>query len=201
MANSWDRIQPKGKQRGETARNYLAFRAYLAQGPGRSIRGAIGGQRDGKVGAAVLRRWEAWSARFQWVKRAAAYDEHLARLERAEHERFRLEIARGRLKAEALLITLAERAMVLFDAALLRYLDYPALDTEELSADGTITRRRGLRPREIARFHQELRDTVAAAVQDTDAVAEEAQPTGPARRVVLPLAGTPFICERKRRKR
>jgi hypothetical protein len=67
----------------ESARAYRAFRIYLNQGPSRSLDQAWQFFRAGSGGKAPAsaRRpghWSRWCVRYQWVARAAAYDQFLA---------------------------------------------------------------------------------------------------------------------------
>jgi hypothetical protein len=69
--------------REESARAYRAFRGYLNLGPRRSLDQAWQFFRAGSGGKAPTsaRRpghWSRWCARYQWVARAAAYDQFLA---------------------------------------------------------------------------------------------------------------------------
>jgi hypothetical protein len=77
---AWDR------QPGESSKSYAAFSTYLDLGPNRSIVKAIksSGRSPGN-----LRQWELWSSQYQWVNRAAAYDDQSerTRLARMETER------------------------------------------------------------------------------------------------------------------
>lgn len=84
MALEWER------RRGESARAYAAFCVYRDLGPGRSLNLAYGEWRRalGFTGdtAKAAGYWAGWSSGFEWVARAAAYDEHLEALRRAARE-------------------------------------------------------------------------------------------------------------------
>ena len=78
----------------ESAPAYRAFRVYLNQGPSRSLDQAWQFFRAGSVGKAPksARRpghWSRWCARYEWVARAAAYDQFLAenRIAKADRKR------------------------------------------------------------------------------------------------------------------
>lgn len=73
------------KQKGETEPSYEAFREYLHLGRDRSL-AKLCTYLDRPGG--YVRHLERWSARFDWVKRAEAYDEH----QRAEELRRRAEL-------------------------------------------------------------------------------------------------------------
>lgn len=76
------------KQPGETVKSYAGFSAYRDMGPGRSLL---------KLAQALKRppsyvgQLEIWSSQFQWVARAAAFDEneHMEAMRRAMEERER----------------------------------------------------------------------------------------------------------------
>lgn len=71
MASEWDRIE------GETERSFAAFNEYLRLPPGeRSLARVtllIGNSPKSQS------QTEAWSRRFRWVERAAAYDAYMAK--------------------------------------------------------------------------------------------------------------------------
>ncbi len=71
----WDR------RAGEGPTAFRAFTAYRDMGPERSIRRVV---KDLGI------RWSQasrWASRFAWVRRAAAWDDHLDRLRQREQER------------------------------------------------------------------------------------------------------------------
>ncbi|HEX2973146.1 MAG TPA: hypothetical protein VHP11_12490 [Tepidisphaeraceae bacterium] len=71
---------PWEQQPGETDRSFLAFTAYLALGPGRSL---------GKASQATHRTKDQlahWSTRWRWRARALAYHAHLSAIERKATE-------------------------------------------------------------------------------------------------------------------
>jgi hypothetical protein len=75
------------QQRGESAQAFAAFRTYRDLGPDRSLDAAFqqrGGRRAG--GKRASGRWCSWSARWEWVKRAAAFDQHNQRVEEAARD-------------------------------------------------------------------------------------------------------------------
>ncbi len=65
---------PWGRLATETAKQYRAFSTYYEMGPERSIRGAIEKQEGGWT-TGRQRKWEYWSSRNEWVKRAEAWDD------------------------------------------------------------------------------------------------------------------------------
>ncbi len=71
---------PWDRRPGEGPEAFDAASAYFALGPGRTIEAVA---RECTKSASLLRRW---SARFGWVERAAAYDDHLATIRQAAHE-------------------------------------------------------------------------------------------------------------------
>lgn len=68
----WQRIEASGKGPGETAQAYEAAKLYFELAADRSLEAV--GQKLGKSKALM----ERWSKRWNWVKRAAAYDRHVA---------------------------------------------------------------------------------------------------------------------------
>lgn len=62
---------------GETTKAYAAFRIFLKLGSERSVRKAA---RKRNKGVTVVAEW---SSKYQWTERAAAFDEHVARIEQA----------------------------------------------------------------------------------------------------------------------
>jgi hypothetical protein len=68
MPNPWDRRE------GESPPAYEAFNAYVLMGVGRSAEAVA---RECKKSASLFRRW---SARWDWVERAAAWDRHQAEI-------------------------------------------------------------------------------------------------------------------------
>jgi hypothetical protein len=92
---------------GESTKAYAAFCTYRDKGPERSISKAhelMTGER------ANIGRWELWSGRFDWVRRAAAYDDHLDGIARRAMEAKRARIAERQASlAEAMLARLACR--------------------------------------------------------------------------------------------
>ena len=80
--NPWDRLP------NETPKAFHAFRAYVAMGARRSVRGAArqhniktvssGGKRARP--STTISRWLAWSSRHRWVRRADSRDAWLVRV-------------------------------------------------------------------------------------------------------------------------
>ena len=80
MAETPDPEQRWGRQKGETVKAFQAFVIYRDQGPARS--GYKVADELGKSTTLIGR----WSARWDWVERAALYDAHLDRVRRLENE-------------------------------------------------------------------------------------------------------------------
>lgn len=80
MPNAWERRE------GESPSAYAAFCAYYVLPPQeRSIDAAwksAAKPRQKRDGKRAPGNWAKWSSQFNWVKRAAAHDEHLAELDR-----------------------------------------------------------------------------------------------------------------------
>jgi hypothetical protein len=88
---------PWAPQSGETTLGYAYFKTYLQLGPQRSIAWAA---RELEMPSKILRDL---SAKFSWVERAVAFDNHLV-------ERRVDEIARGRLQMREEHISIAQKA-------------------------------------------------------------------------------------------
>lgn len=71
---------PWDRRPGEGPEAFAAASAYFALGSGRTIEAVA---RECTKSVSLLRRW---SARFGWVERAAAYDDHLAAIRQAARE-------------------------------------------------------------------------------------------------------------------
>jgi len=82
MGEIWER------QPGETAKAYAAFCVYRDLGPGRSLEKAAQA-----MGYKSRKNFSIWHSKYEWVKRAEAYDEYLERRKREEHEKAILEMA------------------------------------------------------------------------------------------------------------
>lgn len=80
--HEWDR------QPGETAKQHRAFLQYRDLGPDRSIAAAVA-KLPGrtKAGTKSARPWERWSAKFNWIERAQAWDRHEEKIRDAARER------------------------------------------------------------------------------------------------------------------
>lgn len=86
---TWDRME------GETDKAYAAFQAYLHLGPDRSIDAAWHHCNPGaKPERRATSHWYSWSAKFHWVDRSRAYDNHVADRLLSEHEDLRARIVR-----------------------------------------------------------------------------------------------------------
>lgn len=116
--NPWDR------QEGETPKAYTAFCAYRDMGTERSLEKyarTLGGkwQETGRIPSHV----GAWSSRYSWPARAAAWDEHLDRERRAvvvesergralrEHLETTRKMSREMLETGAAMLALARRSL------------------------------------------------------------------------------------------
>ncbi len=75
---SWERIP------GESGQAFAAFCVFRDFGLDRNIRRAM---TAGGISGRRYDVWRNWSTRFQWARRAAAYDGYLDRLKRAEREK------------------------------------------------------------------------------------------------------------------
>ena len=77
-ADSWERLS------GETNPAWNAFCAYRDYGADRSIKKVL---ELHAIPASRYGIWCAWSARYQWVKRAGDYDVYTDKLKRTERDR------------------------------------------------------------------------------------------------------------------
>jgi len=95
-------MQPWEKLDRETSAAYSAFLQYLNLGPGRSVRKAYALSRGFEESdkCKVSATWQNWSHRFQWTRRAEAFDQYEAkkRFERICEVR---EIARNKVGEHA----------------------------------------------------------------------------------------------------
>jgi hypothetical protein len=83
MSEIWDR------QAGESSKAYEAFCAYRDLGADRSL------EKAGKMlSKHRSKKWLCeWSAKYNWVERAKAYDDYIERIKREEKEKAILEMA------------------------------------------------------------------------------------------------------------
>lgn len=88
MGELWER------QPGESSKAYAAFCVYRDLGPERSLEKA----RKNLGKTRVRRCLEEWSAKYNWVVRAQAYDDYIERKKREEKERAILEMAERHAK-------------------------------------------------------------------------------------------------------
>jgi hypothetical protein len=93
------------RQRREGAQAFRAFEAYLDLGPDRSLKAVA--QRCTKS-ISIMRRW---SARWEWMNRAAAYDEHVRIVEEQARQRER---ARHAAEMERRKIAVQDEAWEMF---------------------------------------------------------------------------------------
>lgn len=106
--NVWDRWP------GEPSRWFDRFECYRALGPGRSVDGAFaawragldaraGGKRGakGREGSRANRHWYAAAQRWEWERRATAYDDHWRAELRAAEEARRFDARQRRLSVVA----------------------------------------------------------------------------------------------------
>src|SRR5919107_4947277 len=78
----WDRLE------NEPERAYRAFEAFLTLPSGeRTLLGAYRQHVGNPDAVKPSDTWSGWSNSFAWRERAAAYDDHLARLRREAYER------------------------------------------------------------------------------------------------------------------
>ena len=80
MQEETDVLRPWDQQEGESARAFAAFSVYFTLGPARSL--AKTSQNHTKT----IPTLKEWSVKHDWVRRAAAYDAHQARLVQREAE-------------------------------------------------------------------------------------------------------------------
>lgn len=129
----WDRLP------GESDKAFAAARKYFEAGAGRSIRGVA-------ADANQARQFAKWSARFEWVQRAAAFDAHLAQTADRALER---ELERTAPDWAARLERLRERAWTLSSSLLDRaelMLQFPLTQVEEREVLGGKTIIRIIKP-------------------------------------------------------
>jgi hypothetical protein len=81
---------PWERQPGETAKSYGAFCVFRDLGPRRSLSECC--LRFYGEGRANLAQISTWSAKFRWVERCRAWDDHLDALARQEQEQQRKEM-------------------------------------------------------------------------------------------------------------
>jgi hypothetical protein len=77
----WERLT------GEKGEAFTAFCKYRDFGSERNIRKAVEAVYKGEVPSVIERKyrmWRQWSMKFQWVKRAADYDQYLEKLKQTE---------------------------------------------------------------------------------------------------------------------
>ncbi|MGB9858672.1 MAG: hypothetical protein ACPLQP_01910 [Moorellaceae bacterium] len=80
---------------GETTKAWAAFQVYRDLGPQRSlgkVREALG------KSTGYMRVLEEWASKYQWVKRAAAYDDYLERKKREAQEKAVVKMAERQAK-------------------------------------------------------------------------------------------------------
>ncbi|MEA5030278.1 MAG: hypothetical protein VB056_15490 [Sphaerochaeta associata] len=82
------------KQPGESQKAYAWFCRYRDYGVDRSIAKVLQ-KYIGKASSAVLSRW---SVKYDWVKRAETYDEHLEKERRKEYEAHNLEMGKRHIQ-------------------------------------------------------------------------------------------------------
>ena len=110
----WDRLE------NEPERAYRAFECFLSLPSGE--RTLLGAYRQHVCNPDAMKpsdTWSGWSSSFAWWERAAAYDDHLARLRREAYERSieeeaqrqAREVEKTRGRANELLTLSYERAM------------------------------------------------------------------------------------------
>jgi len=114
-------VQPWERQPGETAKAFAAFRVYRSLDTSkRSLEAVAAKARTGpKTGHGIPGYIKDWSVGNNWVKRAAAYDDHLDEVRRRADERAIVEMSKKH----------AEGMRKIFDRGLGRI---NALDDEDL---------------------------------------------------------------------
>lgn len=96
---------PWERKESETAKNYEAFCIYRDLGPGRSLR--LVSEMCGKNESLLSR----WSAKFDWVNRAALWDDEQDRIERKEAQEAQAREIRNMRKRHAnLAVSMLEKA-------------------------------------------------------------------------------------------
>lgn len=124
MGNLWD------KREGESKAAYAALLDYLRMGTKRSLRSLLKRyqeQTSNKPPTTKFNSLSTWSNRFEWVKRAAAYDE----AQEAKQEK-RIAAARAKLIDDELADYRAERARFLKVRAKMHVTDEFISTTEEV---------------------------------------------------------------------
>jgi transcriptional regulator of met regulon len=110
----WDRLE------NEPERAYRAFESFLNRPSGeRTLLGAYKQHVGNPEAVKPSDTWSGWSSTFAWRERAAAYDDHLARLRREAYERAieeeagrqAREVEKARGRANELLALSYDRAM------------------------------------------------------------------------------------------
>ncbi|MGH9821715.1 MAG: hypothetical protein ACREDR_00430 [Blastocatellia bacterium] len=81
MAELWER------RSDESAQAYAAFFAFRDMGPNRTVRDAYRSKSCNPTLHQASGRWNAWARKFEWEKRALAYDQHLVRVEQAARDK------------------------------------------------------------------------------------------------------------------
>lgn len=165
MAQPWDRIEAKGKKKGETACQYDAFHTYLLlPATERSISKAAAKLRPEKNNTTTTSLFKRYSKRWKWVERAAAYDTHVAEQETRLAERRRVGMLERRLKFEERVQDILEKRVIEMDAAIAKLLSMPATDIEVITADGDVKKVKGVRGLDIAALQDKLVQAAKAAV-------------------------------------
>jgi len=180
MPQPWERIPAEGPKA------FRAFSIYLQLGTDRSIYKAAQEHaralaKEGKsTGESTAKNWEKWSVRYEWVTRAAAFDDDAHRrgieavrkkyqkeLEQIEVDR--LALINRRLRYEIQQQDVIEANAKLIEDKLKQISAMPNTDVERTKhdAEGNVIESqkvKGIRPTEIARLNKEHRESSAQGI-------------------------------------
>ncbi|MBS1790588.1 MAG: hypothetical protein JST85_22915 [Acidobacteria bacterium] len=90
----WYRIAGQGGKLGESARAYECANAYFSMGAERSLSKLIQKRSESGLKTPVISCLKRWSAKWNWVERAAAYDQFCFDEREREMQKARIEQAR-----------------------------------------------------------------------------------------------------------
>jgi hypothetical protein len=172
-ANQWDKIPKRGKKRGETAREFEAFTAYLLLGTKRSLLRSLPPERS--KSSSALRRIKQLSSNWKWVTRAEAWDWHQWSEQLAAYEsRFR-KLEQRRAEADFKAQDMLEANRDAIAERLAAVLKMPSTDVElENTKTGVIQRAKGIRPADIAFLVRALLETITKTVTGVKPAVAEA---------------------------
>lgn len=170
MRQPWERIPKKGKRPAEPDAGYQDFRAYLDLGINRRIEDAAALTQSAHSPHLNKRPdyLRKISAKWGWVARASAYDDHLAALARKGYEQRHAALGRRRAELEFSLQERMEKLVEKLEAKMNDLIKLPSVGIEQQksSAAGeiTITKAQGLRPADLAVFSKEIREAARDAL-------------------------------------